>query len=199
MSKSQTPTNLLIDGVVGKLEVRIDSAADGVALPIAVICHPHPVHGGTMDNKVVYCLARELVALGLAVARFNFRSVGASEGDYDQGRGEQDDLRVVVEHMRSQFPGRPLWLAGFSFGGYIAACASQKCAAQHLILVAPAVTGDYFDVEANVEIPGVLIHGSEDQLIAPVAAREWADRQAGPIAYVQIEGGDHFFMASSTS
>jgi len=146
-----------------------------------------------MDNKVVYCLARELAALNLAVARFNFRGVGASEGQYGEGNGEADDLVAVIGAMGQQFPGRPLWLVGFSFGGYVAARVSAECAAQHLMLVAPAVTRDYFDVEASVECPGLLIHGSEDQLIEPCAVKAWTTRQLGPISYEQVQGADHFF------
>jgi len=194
MSQLQSPGNQLIDGVVGRLEVRIDEPdTAAVAQPIAVICHPHPQHGGTMDNKVVYCLARELAALNIAVARFNFRGVGASEGQYDQGNGEADDMLAVIGEMKRQYPDRPLWLAGFSFGGYVAARAAAECSAQHLILVAPAVTRDYFEVEPSVESTALLIHGSEDQLIPPGAVQLWASRQPAPVSYEQVEGADHFF------
>ena len=184
----------LIEGVVGKLEIRLDIPGDDMDnRPIAVVCHPHPQHGGSMDNKVVYCLARELAALGLVVVRFNFRGVGASQGEYGEGAGECDDLEAVVAAMKQRFPGRVVWLAGFSFGGYIAARMSQECAAQHLILVAPAVTSNYFSVAANVSVPGLLIHGSEDQLIDPGAARDWALEQSGGVEFDLLEGADHFF------
>ncbi|MEL0082745.1 MAG: alpha/beta fold hydrolase [Gammaproteobacteria bacterium] len=186
--------NELIEGAVGKIEVRVDIPGDDLGnRPIAVVCHPHPQHGGTMDNKVVYCLARELAALGLVVARFNFRGVGASEGQYGEGAGECDDLLAVVAVMKQRFPDRAVWLAGFSFGGYIAARMSDQCAAQHLLLVAPAVTRDYFTVEASVSVPGLLIHGSQDQLIDSTAAREWALEQSGGVEFQSLEGADHFF------
>ena len=194
MSASKISTSELIDGAIGKLEVRLDVPEPAsLAGPVAVVCHPHPVHGGTMDNKVVYSLARELAALNLVVARFNFRGVGASEGSYDDGNGETDDLLAVIAMLRGRYPQRPLWLAGFSFGGYIAARVSSLCAAQQTILVAPAVTRDYFDVEVSVENPGLLIQGSDDQLIAPAAVRQWAEQQPGQFNYEELAGADHFF------
>lgn len=194
MSERKISTSELIDGAVGKLEVRLDLPNPAkLAGPIAVVCHPHPEHGGTMDNKVVYCLARELAALNLVVARFNFRGVGASEGKYNDGNGETDDLLAVIGELRRRYPERPLWLAGFSFGGYIAARVSRMCAVQQIILVAPAVTRDYFDVEACVDNPGLLIQGSEDQLIEPAAVRQWAAQQRGSFCYEEIIGADHFF------
>lgn len=194
MSASKISTSEVIDGAVGKLEVRLDVPdMASMAGPVAVVCHPHPVHGGTMDNKVVYSLARELAALNLVVARFNFRGVGASEGSYDDGNGETDDLLAVIAMLRGRYPQRPLWLAGFSFGGYIAARVSSLCAAQQTILVAPAVTRDYFDVEVSVENPGLLIQGSDDQLIAPAAVRQWAEQQPGQFNYEELAGADHFF------
>ncbi len=194
MGGSQAGSSELIDGVVGQIEVRIDAPEAMDDCPaVAVICHPHPQHGGTMDNKVVYCLARELAAMNFAVAGFNFRGVGGSEGVYDHGAGEIDDLVAVIEQMRERFPNRPLWLAGFSFGGYIAASASTQSEAQHILLVAPAVTREYFAVEASVNVPGVLIHGDQDQLIDADAAHRWAAEQPGPVSFEEIAGADHFF------
>lgn len=194
MNSSTALGKQLIRGPAGQLELRVDIPDDNRPMrPIAVVAHPHPLHGGTMDNKVVYCLARELAALNFAVARFNFRGVGASDGEYDHGKGEVDDLLAVVAWMRTEYPGRELWLAGFSFGGYVVARSSVECAAQHLILVAPAVTRDYFEVEAVVQSRGLIIHGTQDQLIEPDAARNWALRQPGSISYAEIKGADHFF------
>lgn len=184
----------LINGPAGLLEMKLESL-DSVtaASALAVVAHPHPQHGGTMDNKVVYSVARELAASGLAVARFNFRGVGQSEGAYDEGRGEVEDLLAVLEEMQRRFGDLPVWLAGFSFGGYVAARASALCAVQQLCLVAPAVSRAYFDEPAVAECAGLLIHGDQDQLIEPQTTRNWADEQPGQWDYRIIEGADHFF------
>ena len=195
--KQQVAEKITISGPVGELELKLDlpssEPAQSSDLPLVVVAHPHPQHGGTMDNKVVYCLARELSALGLPVVRFNFRGVGGSQGDYAEGVGEAEDMVAVVDWMRSQYPSRPIWLAGFSFGGYIAARISIQCAAQHLLLVAPAVTRDYFDIAAAVDCSALLVHGEIDQLIAPQAAKDWSEQQKGSINFEQVAGADHFF------
>lgn len=184
----------LISGPAGLLEIKLENLNPAVTAPaLAVVAHPHPLHGGTMDNKVVYSVARELAALGLPVARFNFRGIGQSEGSYDDGRGEVDDLLVVVEEMQRRFGDLPVWLAGFSFGGYVAARAGSLCAAQQLCLIAPAVTRAYFDEPAVTHCPGLLIHGDRDQLIEPQSTRNWAEEQAAKWVYRTIEGADHFF------
>ena len=192
--EQQVTEKLLITGPAGELELKLDlPSTDSGDTPLVVIAHPHPQHGGTMDNKVVYCLARELSGLGLPAARFNFRGIGASQGEYADGVGEAQDMVAVIDWMKLKYPGRPVWLAGFSFGGYIAARISIECAAQHLLLVAPAVTRDYFDRIAAVECQTLLVHGDMDQLIDPEAAKAWAVEQSGLVSFEPVEQADHFF------
>ncbi len=115
---------LAIPGPAGELACAVDAPALGVPLRgVAVLCHPHPLHGGTMDNKVVQTLARAAVLSGWRAVRFNFRGVGGSAGSWDAGRGEIDDARAVIEHFRAA--GEPLLLGGFSFGGYVASQAAR--------------------------------------------------------------------------
>jgi alpha/beta superfamily hydrolase len=113
-----------LKGTAGAIEVLRDAAAAGSpALGVAVIAHPHPLFGGTMDNKVVQTLARAFVSCGWTAVRFNFRGVGASEGAHDEGRGERDDMLAVVEQLA---PEGPLAIAGFSFGAFVASCTAEK-------------------------------------------------------------------------
>src|SRR5256885_54563 len=129
------PVRSPIEGAAGKIEVASNIPESPRAL--AVIAHPHPLFGGTMDNKVVTTLVRAFSESGAAVFRFNFRGVGASEGTHDEGRGETDDMVRVIEHARSQLGGLPLQLAGFSFGGAVAVRASGRVDFSQLVLVAP--------------------------------------------------------------
>ncbi len=176
-------------GPVGDLEVTIDEPV-GVAQGTVVLCHPHPVHGGTMDNKVVQTLARTWVQVGWRAVRFNFRGVGASQGQWDEGRGEIDDaLAVVAAHAPTTLP---LALAGFSFGGFVASQVAARLApgrvAAPLVLVGPATQS--FDV-APVPPGTLVIHGEHDDVVPLSATLDWARPQSLPI--VVVPGGGHFF------
>jgi hypothetical protein len=168
----------------------IETAIDGPAAPRgnAIVCHPHPLHGGTMDNKVAVTLARAFVQLGYTAVRFNFRGVGASEGGYADGIGEVDDVLAVIaaEHRA----GTPLVLAGFSFGAAMAARAAARLAqpAERLVMVGPAV--------ANFPPPAVppdtlVIHGEADDVVPLAAVLDWARPQSLPL--IVIPGSGHFF------
>jgi alpha/beta superfamily hydrolase len=180
-----------VAGPAGTLECAVDAPAHGIApRGVAVICHPHPQHGGTMDNKVVQTLARALLQLGYRAVRFNFRGVGASAGAWDEGRGEVDDALAVVAALREA--GRPLVLAGFSFGGYVAAAAAARLAegerAERLILVGPSTQ--------KQQVPPVpddtlVVHGELDDVVPLAATLAWARPQALPVTVVP--GGGHFF------
>lgn len=182
---------LAVPGPAGPLECAVDAPAEGLALRgVAVICHPHPQHGGTMDNKVAQTLARALVQLGYRSVRFNFRGVGASAGAWDEGRGEVDDALAVVAAQRA--PGLPLVLAGFSFGGYVAAAAAARLqgadAAERLILVGPSTQKQALpDVPADT----LVIHGEHDDVVPLAATLAWARPQSLPV--VVVPGGGHFF------
>lgn len=186
-----------VDGPAGALQCAIDRPP-GVPRAVAVICHPHPQHGGTMDNKVVITLARAFVQLDVLAVRFNFRGVGASEGGWDHGQGEVDDALAVISALRA--PGLPLWLGGFSFGGYVAATAAQRLsmadpeqAADRLALIAPAVRS--FPTPA-VPAGTLVVHGEADDVVPLADVLEWARPQSLPITLVP--GAGHFFHGQLT-
>lgn len=180
-----------VAGPAGVLRVAIDDPAGGAApVGVAVVCHPHPQHGGTMDNKVAQTLARAFVQLGYRAVRFNFRGVGGSEGGWDEGRGEVDDALAVITALRE--PGLPLVLAGFSFGAYVTSQAAARLAddakAQRLVLVGPATVN--FTV-APVPADTLVIHGEADEVVPLAATFDWARPQALPV--VVVPGVGHFF------
>lgn len=192
---------LSVAGPAGALACAIDEPAaeallDGVPRGVAVICHPHPLHGGTMDNKVVQTIARAVLQLGFRAVRFNFRGVGASAGHYDEGRGETDDALAVVAAHRDA--ARPLWLAGFSFGSYCAAQAAARLAegptpASRLVLVGPATSR--FQLPA-VPADTVVVHGEADEVVPLQACFDWARPQALPVTV--LPGVGHFFHGQLT-
>jgi alpha/beta superfamily hydrolase len=182
-----------IDGPAGAIECAVDAAAAGTrARGVAVLCHPHPQHGGTLDNKVVQTLARAFVQLGFTSVRFNFRGVGASAGTWDEGRGEIDDALAVVAAHRAA--GQPLVLGGFSFGAFVASQAAARLAsdgagaAGRLVLVGPAASR--FDM-ATVPADTLVVHGEADDVVPLAAALDWARPQALPV--LVVPGAGHFF------
>ncbi len=190
----------LIDGNVGRIEVALDlpdaaRAQDTPLRGIALIAHPHPLYGGTMDNKVTQTLARTFTQLGYLAVRSNFRGVGNTEGEHDHGQGEQEDLLTVLAHIRSQAPYAelPLILAGFSFGTFVASHIAQHLAqqgtpAQRLVFIGTAAgKWDMAQVPSNT----IVIHGEQDETIAPSAVYDWARPQELPV--IVIPGADHFF------
>ncbi|HEY8607038.1 MAG TPA: alpha/beta hydrolase [Noviherbaspirillum sp.] len=181
-----------ITGPAGVLECALDlpeAAPRGVAL----VAHPHPLYGGTMDNKVAQTLARAFVALGYATARMNFRGVGKSEGSYDAGNGETDDMAALLAHMTREFAGLPVAFGGFSFGTVVLARLQQRLAesgggAERLVLVGTAA--------GKWEVPPVpsntmLIHGEHDETIPLAHVLDWARPQDLPV--LVVPGADHFF------
>ena len=194
----------LIDGPAGRIEVAASrpSSAQGVA----VVAHPHPLYGGTMDNKVITTLAKVFVERGLATYRFNFRGVGATEGAHDEGRGETEDMLRVIEHARRESGGMPVYLAGFSFGGAIAVRASGSADFAQLVLVAPGfrrITGHGMGAapdpaDPNLGAPGrhtpantLVVHGDLDETVPLADSIAWATPRDIPVAVVP--GGEHFF------
>ena len=179
-----------IAGPSGAIECAIDVPA-GTPRGLAVVCHPHPQHGGTMDNKVVQTLARAFVQLGYTAVRFNFRGVGASQGAWAEGPGEIDDALAVIGAFRTA--GQPLLLAGFSFGAYVASnaaarLASDGAAAERLVLIAPAASR--FDM-APVPPDTLVVHGESDDVVPLAAVFDWARPQSLPVTVVP--GAGHFF------
>jgi len=174
-------------GTAGSLE-GIAHLPDSTPRAIAVVAHPLPTMGGTMENKVVTTLARTFVELGFIALRFNFRGVGNSEGEFDDGDGEVEDVLAVVRHARQEYGDLPLILAGFSFGGYVQARAAQHLHPQRLVLVAPAVRRFAMP---HVPHNTLLIHGEQDEVVPLDDALLWARPQHLPI--VVLPGAEHFF------
>ena len=177
---------LVTAGPAGAIETAIDGPEAG-AHGVAVLCHPHPLHGGTMDNKVVQTLARAFVQLGWRAVRFNFRGIGASAGTWDAGQGEVDDALAVIAAHRD--PALPLVLGGFSFGGYVATQAAARTeGVARLVLIAPAVVN--FPA-APVSQQTLVVHGEADDVVPLAAVLDWARPQAVPVTV--IPGAGHFF------
>lgn len=193
MLNSQTQS-VLIDGPSGALECALDLPA-AAPRAVLVIAHPHPQQGGTMDNKVVHTVARAGVQAGMHSVRFNFRGVGRSAGAWSGGEGEIEDmLRVIDHHAQAALP---LILAGFSFGGFVAAQAYNRCLAQRrieqLVLVAPAV-GRF--ATGSVPQDSLVIHGESDDVVPLAQVLDWARPQTLPI--VVVPGVGHFFHGQLT-
>ncbi|MBS1169390.1 MAG: alpha/beta hydrolase [Burkholderiaceae bacterium] len=179
-------------GAAGQIECALDlpeSAPRGIAL----IAHPHPLYGGTMDNKVVATLGRAFIGVGFAVARMNFRGVGQTQGQHDQGRGETDDMALLLTYMKQQYPGLPVVLGGFSFGTFVQASLQQRLTAQgepveRLILVS-ATAGKWSPppVPSNT----ILVQGDMDDTILLKDVLDWARPQDIPV--IVVPGCDHLF------
>ncbi len=181
-----------IPGHAGSMECALD-LPDGTPRGLALIAHPHPLYGGTMDNKVVHTLTRSFVGLGYISVRMNFRGVGQSAGEHDHGHGETDDMQLLLEHMQLQYPDLPLALAGFSFGTVVQARLQQRLmalgkAAERLVLVGTAaVKWEIPAVPANT----IVIHGELDETIPLSDVMTWLRPQDIPL--IVIPGADHFF------
>jgi len=189
-------TTLLLDGPAGTLEVVVDPAT-GPALirpVIAVVCHPLSIEGGSLNNKVVTQTARALRDLGLSTVRFNFRSVGASQGRFDAGEGEQDDLRCVVQWVRQHCSDSALWLVGFSFGAYVSLRACATLQPQALISIAPPIGRGFWDF-GEVQTPAhwLVIQGDDDEIIDAKAVHAWLDQQNPAPQRVRMPQTSHFF------
>jgi alpha/beta superfamily hydrolase len=179
-----------VTGPAGNLEGIAHMPNDPPAA-IAVIAHPLPTMGGTMEHKVVTTLAKTFVGMGHVSLRFNFRGVGESGGEFDEGGGEVEDVLAVVKYAQERFGDLPLVLAGFSFGGYVQARAAECLAPRHLVLIAPAV--NRFVSSAMPEVPNhtLVIHGDKDEVIPLEEVLRWAGAYHQPI--VVLPGATHFF------
>lgn len=181
-----------LNGPAGLLQCALDlpeTAPRGIAL----VAHPHPLYGGTMDNKIAQTLARAFVGMGYATARMNFRGVGESAGTYDEGRGETDDMAVLLAHMQEQYPGLACALAGFSFGTFVQAQLQQRLIAQGAPAERLALIGCAAGKWPMPPVPAdtILIHGETDDTIPLSAVMDWARPQDIPV--IVIPGADHFF------
>jgi alpha/beta superfamily hydrolase len=181
-----------IDGPAGALQTIVEeAAADNPRY--AVVCHPHPLYGGTMDNKVVTTLARALHACGIATLRFNFRGVGASAGSYDAGVGETQDAECVAAWGASRWPGRQLVIAGFSFGAYVALRLAQRVQASQLVMVAPPVAMFDFSKLAAPRFPWLVVQGDADDVVDPESVNRWVRGLEPRPRLLVMSGAGHFF------
>lgn len=186
--------SLLLPGPAGVLETIVELPEPQCARRgVAVICHPHPLHEGTMHNKVVTMTGRSLRELGLATVRFNFRGVGESQGEYDEGRGETLDLLAVAEWVGRQHPEDELWLAGFSFGSYVALLGSRHLPVKQLITIAPPVGRWDFSAAVAPRCPWLVVQGEEDEVVEPKAVFEWIDAMPDKPNLVRMPGTGHYF------
>lgn len=185
----------LIEGAAGAIEMAAHVSDAEAPIAIAVVAHPHPLFGGSMDNKVATTLARAMFDAGAASYRFNFRGVGKSQGDHDDGRGETADLLTVVAHACASHPGLPLWLSGFSFGAAVTLAASEQLRCEEMILVAPGFSrmSHWQNVKSGGVVPEstLLIHGEKDETVPLIDSLNWA--RSRDIAVVVVPEADHFF------
>jgi len=187
--------NLFLEGPAGRLEAILWTPASAAQPPLAaLVCHPHPLYGGTMHNKVVYQTAKSLDALGLPVLRFNFRGAGLSAGKHDHGRGELDDVRAALDFLATEFPQVPLLIAGFSFGcwmGLTVGCADARVT--ELIGLGTPVNRTDFSFLRTCAKPKLFVHGSEDEHGDITKLRALVQSLPGENELVVVSGADHFF------
>lgn len=183
---------VLLAGPAGALEARF-AAPEGAPQALAAICHPHPLFGGSMDNKVVTTLEKLFLARRCATVRFNFRGVGQSAGEHDEARGEIDDLRAVVAQAQAWLPGLPLWLAGFSFGSYIAAELAVESAPAGLVTVAPPVSRWGYEAMGPIDCPWWVVQGDADDVVDPQAVFDYVSARAEAPTLIRLDGAGHFF------
>ena len=204
MTSPSTPTasaapgaadpTLFIEGLAGRIEVSLDQPDADPRPLLAIICHPLPTEGGSMHNKVVTMTARALRESGATTLRFNFRGVGQSDGGFDDGDGELDDLRAVAAWVKTQHPDKVLWLAGFSFGAWISLRAAEELKAQLLLSIAPPVGRSWsFDDITLPTCPWLVIQGDDDEIVDAQAVYAWIKSLPMPPQLVRIPGAGHFF------
>ena len=193
MSTAPVSEKMFIDGPAGRLESILDEPREGPDRGCAVVCHPHPQHGGTMHNKVAHTLARSFVRLGFRTLRFNFRGTEASEGTYDEGVGELDDALAAVDWFRSSGADGPLWIAGFSFGAAIAVRAAVAAHADGLVAIAPAIYRFARDLDGHPRCPFLVVQGDEDELVDVEETIAWVNGLAPGPELLVMAGAEHFF------
>ena len=193
MSKAPASEKLFIEGPAGRLEAIVDSPRGTATAGRAVVCHPHPQHGGTMHNKVAHTIARAFVVSGFETLRFNFRGTEMSEGEYDAGIGELQDALAAIDWIRDRQPDGPLWLGGFSFGAAIAIRAAIASEVDALVSVAPAVYRFAEGLDTQPRCPWLIVQGDEDELVAVDETIEWVNGLDPGPELVVMSGAEHFF------
>lgn len=191
LAPNETATEVV--GPAGKLEVAVGTPIGMDRNALGIVCHPHPQHGGTMYNKVVTTVSRTLQGLGLTTVRFNFRGVGKSQGEYDFGRGEIDDLLAVAHWLQKEAGHQEIWLAGFSFGAFIAASGATKIAAKKLITVAPPVSHFPMNELPPILCDWVIVQGEKDDVVVPDEVFIYTESRQPPPILIKLPEADHFF------
>ena len=190
---SRGPEVLHFPGPAGVLEGLIDWDGEGPPALVAVLCHPHPLFGGTLHNKVVHTLSRSFRAAGAAALRFNFRGVGASAGTHDGGVGETDDAHSAVALVRARWPDAALVLGGFSFGGAVAMRAAAAASPAWLVSVAPAIDRVPLDGFTAPGCPWLIVQGDADDVVSPAGVQRWVAQAPGAPTLRMLAGVGHFF------
>lgn len=194
MATMHESRNFFLDGPSGRLEAILWSPARGKKPPLAaLVCHPHPLFGGTMHNKVVYQVAKSVDQCGLPVLRFNFRGAGMSAGAFDEGQGELGDVRAGLDYLSDAFPGLPVLLAGFSFGSWVglrAGCEDSRVA--ELIGIGVPVNDSDFSYLSVCKKPKLFVQGSKDQFGAPDRLKSLVASLPGDNRLIVVNDADHF-------
>lgn len=183
----------VIAGPAGKLELNINETTAGHQPAWGIVCHPHSLHGGTMENKVVTMLAKTFVQLGVNTIRFNFRGVGQSEGEFNYGMGELEDLLAVIAWLHQEKGQQALWLGGFSFGAYIVAKVATQMAVNQLVTIAPPVQDFSMEMLPPILCPWVLVQGELDNIVSPASVFAWAESRYPVPTILRFPQAGHFF------
>jgi alpha/beta superfamily hydrolase len=184
-----------IAGPAGVIEALVTDV-EGTVANYAVVCHPHPLYGGTMDNKVVTTLARALQECAVATVRFNFRGVGSSDGSYDEGRGETADAAAVAEWAARRWPAAGLIVAGFSFGAYVAVRLAALRRPERMITIAPPVQRFDFTNLTVPDCPWLIVQGEADEVVDAASVSAWSAASGRRPSLVMLPGVGHFFHGS---
>lgn len=197
MNPNKFPTEfdapLLLKGPSGMIEALSTYPQEKNSNTVGLICHPHPLHGGSMNNKVVHTVSRAFHHCGYATLRFNYRGVGASEGEYGNYSGEIDDALSIIKWIHHVLPNYKVVLSGFSFGAYVATSVSKHIKSKALITVAPAVNHKDFRTLLPINCPWLIIHGDKDELVPIQAIKEFHTLIQEPHEFKILHNSDHFF------
>lgn len=197
----QGKEQLFIQGPAGQIEAAL-AIPDHPSQKFFVMCHPHPLYQGTMDNKVVTTMTRAMNDLGFISLRFNYRGVGQSSGAFDQGRGETEDALAVIRYMQKRFSDATFVLGGFSFGGFVAYQAALKITPKALILISPSIARAEFQENPNPELepncPTLVIQGDQDETIPAADVYAWLKTRKHDYQLCEIKGAVHFFHGKLT-
>lgn len=188
---------MMIAGPIGQLEILESQPVNVLRLGVALICHPHPLFQGTMHNKVVYTLAKAFEAWGVKTLRFNYRGVGASAGHYGEGAGETEDALFLYDYLKQQYPHEAIYVAGFSFGGYIAARVADARSASALVTVAPSVENFDF-APLQIRCPWLVVQPMKDEVVDPEAVMTMAAGKTPLPNLIRFEETGHFFHGQLT-